>query len=163
MPTVAILQPNRRLGGGTVPGPDDDVLLGLARTVVGISTAAADRLGRISVVQLRALTVLHDLGTATLGDLARGMAVTVSTASRLVDRLVAAGFVVREPSPGSRRALALRMAPAGQEILDRYDRHRLELLQEVLSRLPAAERAAVLAAFGTFAGVARGGLVGVAP
>jgi DNA-binding MarR family transcriptional regulator len=138
-----------------VPTADSEALLGLARTVVGVCTSAADRLGRISVVQLRALTVLHDLGTATLGELARGMAVTVSTASRLVDRLVAAGLVVREPSPGSRRALALRIAPTGQDLLERYDGHRLEALRAVLARLPAAERAAVVAAFATFTRAAR--------
>jgi DNA-binding MarR family transcriptional regulator len=89
---------------------DDEVLLALARTIMGISTGAADRLGGISVVQLRALTVLRGLGTASLGELAEVMGVTVSTTSRLVDRLVAAGLVRREPSPANRRQLALRVA-----------------------------------------------------
>jgi DNA-binding MarR family transcriptional regulator len=124
---------------------DDAVLLGLTRALVGVSTAAADRLGGISVVQLRALTVLRDLGTATLGELAQGMAVTVSTASRLVDRLVAAGLVVREPSPRSRRALALRTSPAGSAVLDRYDEERLVVLRRVVRDVPDPD--AVVAAF----------------
>ncbi|GAA3177108.1 MarR family transcriptional regulator [Blastococcus jejuensis] len=134
---------------------DDEVLLGLTRTVMGVSTAAADRLGGISVVQLRALTVLRALGTATLGELAQGMAVTLSTTSRLVDRLVAAGLVVREPAPGNRRALALRVAPDGQQALDRYDGDRLEALRETLDRLPEAARAGVLSAFAAFTDAAR--------
>jgi DNA-binding MarR family transcriptional regulator len=133
---------------------DDEVLLAVARTVMGVSTAAADRLGGISVVQLRALTVLRALGTATLGELAQGMAVTVSTTSRLVDRLVAAGLVVREPSPNNRRALALRVAPDGQEALDRYDGDRLAALRSTLDRLPEAARQSVLSAFETFADAA---------
>ena len=81
----------------------DQTLLLLARAVMGISTRAADRLGELSVVQLRAMTVLRELGTANLGRLAEGLDVTVSTTSRLVDRLVAAGLVERRPSPRTRR------------------------------------------------------------
>lgn len=134
---------------------DDEVLLALTRAVMGISTAAADRLGGISVVQLRALTVLRALGTATLGELAEGMGVTLSTTSRLVDRLVAAGLAVREPAPGNRRALALRVAADGREALDRYDRDRLEAMRATLERIPEATRAAVLSAFEAFAEAAR--------
>jgi DNA-binding MarR family transcriptional regulator len=119
---------------------------------MGISTAAADRLGEVSVVQLRALTVLRHLGTATLGELAEGMNVTVSTASRLVDRLVSAGLVRREMSPRSRRELALRVAPDGDDVLDRYDEHRLDALRAALGRLPSDDRAAALAAFAAFSG-----------
>jgi DNA-binding MarR family transcriptional regulator len=133
---------------------EDAVLLDLARAVVGVSTAAADRLGGISVVQLRALTVLRDLGTATLGELARGMAVTVSTTSRLVDRLVARGLVLRVPSPHSRRALALRMSPTGQELLGRYD-DRLLAFRAALERVPGEDRVAVLSAFAAFTDAVR--------
>src|SRR4051794_41669180 len=77
----------------------DQTLLLLARAVMGISTRAADRLGELSVVQLRALTVLRELGTANLGRLAEALDVTVSTTSRLVDRLGAAGLAERRPPP----------------------------------------------------------------
>ena len=132
--------------------PDDETLLALARTVMGISTAAADRLGEVSVVQLRALTVLRHLGTATLGELAAGMGVTVSTTSRLVDRLVTAGLVRREPSPRSRRELALQVAEEGAAVLDRYDEGRLEGLRAALARLPDGHRQAAVAAFAAFSG-----------
>jgi DNA-binding MarR family transcriptional regulator len=133
--------------------PEDDVLLELARAVVGVSAAAADRLGGVSVVQLRALTVLGRLGTATLGDLARGMGVTVSTTSRLVDRLVAAGLVVRETAPHSRRALALRVAPAGRALLDRYDDDRLAAFRAAMQRVPDPD--AVRTAFAAFTAAMR--------
>jgi DNA-binding MarR family transcriptional regulator len=133
--------------------PEDTVLLELARAVVGVSAAAADRLGGVSVVQLRALTVLRRLGTATLGELARGMGVTVSTASRLVDRLVAAGFVVREPAAHSRRALALRTSASGSALLDRYDDDRLVAFRAALQDV--GDRAAVVAAFAAFGAAMR--------
>jgi DNA-binding MarR family transcriptional regulator len=119
---------------------EDEVLLALARTVVGVATGAADRMGRLSVVQLRALTVLRGLDAATLGQLATGMGVTVSTASRLVDRLVTAGLVDRRPSPRSRRELALTVTPHGQETLDRYDDLRLDGMRRLLQRLPGDRR-----------------------
>jgi len=133
--------------------PEDDVLLRLARTVVGISARAADRLGRLSVVQLRALTVLRELGVGNLGHLASGMGVTVSTASRLVDRLVAAGLVDRQPSPRSRRELALAVTGPGAELLERYDELRLVELRALLDRLPPDRRPDVLAALAAFADV----------
>jgi DNA-binding MarR family transcriptional regulator len=133
--------------------PEDEVLLELARTVVGVSAAAADRLGGVSLVQLRALTVLRRLGTATLGDLAGGMGVTVSTTSRLVDRLVAAGLVLREPAPHSRRELALQMTASGRALLERYDEDRLAALRAALHGV--ADQDAVLVAFAAFSAAMR--------
>jgi DNA-binding MarR family transcriptional regulator len=132
----------------------DQTLLLLARAVMGISTRAADRLGELSVVQLRALTVLHELGTANLGQLAEGLDVTVSTTSRLVDRLVSAGLVERRPSPRTRREIELRVSPSGNETLERYDALRLEGLRTGLDRLPATRRDDVLAALLEFGAAA---------
>jgi DNA-binding MarR family transcriptional regulator len=132
----------------------DQTLLLLARAVMGISTRAADRLGELSVVQLRALTVLRELGAANLGQLADGLDVTVSTTSRLVDRLVAAGLVERRPSPRTRREIELRVSPAGTETLDRYDDLRLEGLRTGLERLPADRREDVLASLLDFGAAA---------
>jgi DNA-binding MarR family transcriptional regulator len=132
----------------------DQALLLVARAVMGISTRAADRLGGLSVVQLRALTVLRELGTANLGQLAEGLDVTVSTTSRLVDRLVAARLVERRPSPRTRREIELRVSPSGTETLDRYDELRLEGLRTGLDRLPEARRDDVLAALLDFGAAA---------
>ena len=132
----------------------DQTLLLLARAVMGISTRAADRLGELSVVQLRALTVLHELGTANLGQLAEGLDVTVSTTSRLVDQLVAAGLVERRPSPRTRREIELRVSRSGTETLDRYDDLRLEGLRTGLDRLPEDLRDEVLAALLDFGAAA---------
>lgn len=131
---------------------EDDVLLRLARTVVGISTRAADRMGRLSVVQLRALTVLSGLGTANLGQVAGGMGVTVSTASRLVDRLLAAGLVDRQPSPRSRREVAVVVTPLGRELLGRYDELRLVELRGLMDAVPPARRPDVVAALAELTG-----------
>src|SRR3712207_7255378 len=49
-----------------------------------------------------------------------------STASRLVDRLVAAGFVVRQPSEVTRREITITLTATGREVLRRYDDLRLD-------------------------------------
>jgi len=132
---------------------DDEVLLALARRVVGISTRAADQLGAVSVVQLRGLTVLRERGTTNLGRLAEEMGVALSTASRLVDRLVRAGLVHRRPSPRTRREIELEVSSEGLATLDRYDDLRLAGLQACLDQV--GDRAEVLAALEEFAGSSR--------
>jgi len=127
---------------------DDDVLVQAARTFVGLSVRAADQLGSVSLVQLRALTVVDDLGRANLMQLSEGMGVTVSTASRLVDRLVAAGLVDRRPSEVSRREISLSLTAEGRDLLQRYDALRLQTLHERLDRLPRRRRAALIEALG---------------
>jgi len=97
-------------------------------------------------VQLRALTVLQANAGANLNGLAAAMGVTVSTASRLVDRLVTAGLVDRRPSPQTRRELRLTLTPAGRGRLQRYDRLRLAEARACLEAVPPAERGGVVRA-----------------
>ena len=133
----------------------DDALLGMARALVGIATRAADQLGEVSIVQLRALTILRELVVANLAQLADGMGVTVSTTSRLVDRLVAAGLVDRRRALHSRREIALRLTELGKATLDRYDQLRLDGMHGLVDQLSPAEREQVLEAFAVVAAVAQ--------
>src|SRR3954462_7119058 len=82
--------------------PVDEVLLTALRWAMAISVRAADELGDLSPVQLRALTVLQESPGTNLNDLAAAMGVTVSTSSRLVDRLGAAGLGQPKPPPPAR-------------------------------------------------------------
>ena len=129
---------------------DDEVLLGLARTVVGISTRAAGRLGGVSVTQLRALTVIAAAGAGRTGLLAAEFGDSASSASRLADRLVLAGLVRRETALTDRREVLLRLTPDGAAVLDRYDELRLVELRALLDAAP--DRAAVLDAVGHLVG-----------
>jgi DNA-binding MarR family transcriptional regulator len=124
----------------------DEALLAAARLFTGISVRAADEAGELSPVQLRALTVLAGAAGTNLAALAEAMGVAVSTASRLVDRLVAAGWVDRRTSDANRREISLSLTAGGMGVLVRYDDLRLTALRTRLDRLPAARRAAVVAA-----------------
>jgi DNA-binding MarR family transcriptional regulator len=128
------------------PTSTDDVLLDAVRLAMSVSIRAADEVGDVSAVQLRALTVLRSASGANLGRLAQEMGVTVSTASRLVDRLVVAGLADRRTSPESRREISLALSPEGERTLDRYDQLRLDGVRACLHRVPAGERDDVVAA-----------------
>src|SRR3954454_2488139 len=131
---------------GTNRTPDDEALLEAVRLLTGIAVRAADEAGELSPVQLRALTVLHAAEGADLASLAEAMGVAVSTSSRLVDRLVAAGWVDRRPSHANRREISLSLTGEGTAALGRYDDLRLTGVRARLDRLPAGCRAEVIAA-----------------
>lgn len=114
----------------------DGVVLSALRLAMGISIQAADEIGTLSTVQLRAATVLSERPGANLGELAQGMSVSLSVTSRLVDRLVAAGLAERRPSPTSGREISLWLTPAGEQTLRRYDELRLAKVHERLRELP---------------------------
>lgn len=132
----------------------DEVLLEMLRMAVSVSVRAADEIGDLSPVQLRALTVLSQQEGANLVQLADGMGVTVSTASRLVDRLVAAGLADRRPSPFTRREISLSLSPDGRSLLERYDAIRLEELRARLELLDDAQREDVLRGLSVLVGSA---------
>ena len=110
------------------------------------SVRASEDVGGVSPVQLRALTSLRQKGELNLAQLAEDIGITVSTGSRLVGRLVSAGWVSRAPSASNRRELSLTLTDPGTQLLRRYDRRRVVLLKECLERVPADRRAAVLEA-----------------
>ena len=52
-----------------------------------------------------------------VGDLARGLRITVGGTSKLVDRIERAGLIAREPDPDDRRASRVAMTTAGKRKL----------------------------------------------
>ena len=127
---------------------EDDVLLSTLRLAMGISVRAADEVGSgVSPTQLRALTLLSAAPGSNLGRLAEAMGVALSTASRLVERLVSAGLVDRRTSDLNRREVSLRLTEHGARTLSRYDAIRLAGMRRVLEQLPDGDRDAVLAGF----------------
>lgn len=126
--------------------PSDRVLLTALRTAMGVSIEAADVIGSVSAVQLRAVTLLHQHPGSNLGELSRGMGVSVSVTSRLVDRLVAAGLVDKRASATSGREISLWLTEQGTATLERYDDLRLSRIRSLLQELPPERADAVLAA-----------------
>lgn len=58
-------------------------------------------------------------GGLPMGALADGLLTRSADATRLIDRLVAAGHVVRDPSPGDRRVVLVSPTEQGLQLFDR--------------------------------------------
>ncbi|MEV4220730.1 MarR family transcriptional regulator [Nonomuraea sp. NPDC049725] len=83
-----------------------------AIAVVRLNKAVADRLG-VAESDVQCLHVLDRLGPATPGALAKQVGLTTGSASRMIDRLVAAGCVRRVADPGDRRRVLIEPTPDG--------------------------------------------------
>lgn len=88
---------------------------------------------------------------ATVGAVAEFADVTHSTASRLVDRAVTAGLVVRSTSPSDARRAVLALSPAGRALRARAVAFRLAWLRSTLADWPAADTEAFADLLGRFA------------
>lgn len=73
----------------------------------------------LSVTQFYAIAALAANGPLTLNDLAAELYLEKSSASRVVDGLVAKGYVDRRTHPDDRRAVLIAATPGGSRIHER--------------------------------------------
>ncbi|NEB74673.1 MarR family transcriptional regulator [Streptomyces sp. SID14478] len=95
---------------------------------------------QLSALQLRALHTTRTRPGINLSALAGTIGTMPSAASRLCDRLEAAGLIRREPSPANRRTIGLTLTRRGHNALDAVTARRERLLNEVLDRMPTSLR-----------------------
>lgn len=74
-----------------------------------------------------------------VGDVADLLMVDRSTASRLLDRAVCAGYVTREPAPHDRRRSQLRLTAEGARLLEGANTARRQLLSAATADWEPAE------------------------
>jgi DNA-binding MarR family transcriptional regulator len=94
---------------------------------------------------LGALWRLSSADGASPGELAAAEKVSPPSMNRTVNSLEEAGYVRREPSPDDARRVLVRLTPEGRDLLAETARLRAEWFSAQLSRLPAHERAQLLA------------------
>jgi DNA-binding MarR family transcriptional regulator len=105
-----------------------------------ILRAARSRLPTdLTLPQLDVLAQLHrNPDGLTPSVLTKALLVTAGNVTVVVDRLGARGFVERLPVPGDRRAVRLRLTPAGRaRVEEALPRHRRDL-RALLARLPSS-------------------------
>jgi DNA-binding MarR family transcriptional regulator len=138
--------------------PDKGVVAavdGAAGSLLSVWMSAQERAAaQLSSSQLRALMVVEESDGVNLRGLAAAMGILLSSASRLCDRLVAAGVLEREPGRVDRREIALHLTPAGRLLLDELRADRRGRLDDVLSRMSPAGRQALLRGLQEFEAVA---------
>jgi DNA-binding MarR family transcriptional regulator len=79
------------------------------------------------------------------GALLRATLVTSGTMTNRIDRLAAAGLVVRRPDPEDKRGVLVRLTDAGRERVDAAFADLLRRERDLLSALPNPERQALAA------------------
>jgi DNA-binding MarR family transcriptional regulator len=127
------------------PAPEGlDELLAVSRGLLGVvARSLAPALEDVTVPQFRLIVLVSTLGPTRSIDLADRLAVTGSTLTRNVDRLVAGGWVERQPSAHSRREVLVVATDQGRELVQRVTARRQDELRTVLERVPESERATV--------------------
>lgn len=98
--------------------------------------------------QLGYYSLLYDIGLVlsesrrplSMSELSRALAVSVSTATRIVDWQVRHGYVERRSDPKDRRRVLVALTPHGQALYDRVEKFLAGLLARGLRRFSRVER-----------------------
>jgi MarR family transcriptional regulator, organic hydroperoxide resistance regulator len=80
------------------------------------------------------------------GEIARRLGLTTPTVTRAATRMEAAGLLRREPHPGDRRLVRLRLTDRGRELEKDIEEQTAQVTERALATLGAGERAALVRA-----------------
>jgi DNA-binding MarR family transcriptional regulator len=129
-----------------------DAVLASSRALVAVSARSIAGVKGVTLPQYRMLVVLNG-APSNLSQLARALDVAPSTAMRMVDRLEAAGLVVRAPAD-NRRETRLELTPAGKKAVRTVTTRRRRDLRAVLERVPAEQHDQLAEAMAAFSAAA---------
>lgn len=93
--------------------------------------------------QLRVLVLVATRPNVTTTQIADALDVHLSSASRLCERLVAAGLVERRTSASDRRNLLLSLTPKGSTLVETIMEHRRRAFTSILANMSASDRIAL--------------------
>ena len=86
---------------------------------------------------------VEERGHEALGELAEAEHVPSSAATRIADKLEAAGYAIRKPNPRDRRGVNLAITPAGRRMVDERRKQGSAWLAGRLTRLDDGQRRAL--------------------
>ncbi|WP_042430655.1 MarR family winged helix-turn-helix transcriptional regulator [Streptacidiphilus anmyonensis] len=127
-------------------------VLTASRVLVAISARSLGSTAEtLTLPQFRMLVLLHSRGGMNLSRLAEQLAVNPSTAMRMIDRLIAAGMVVRETNAQDRREVSIALTDKGADtVVEATERRRADIA-EIIDRMPAEHRVGLVQALRAFA------------
>ncbi|MFG3711169.1 MarR family winged helix-turn-helix transcriptional regulator [Micromonospora sp. NPDC049460] len=128
----------------------------VADALLTVWEAARERTtSRVSGAQLRAIMLVEQHDGINLRRLATGLDMLLSSASRLCDRLVAAGMMEREPGRLDRREISLHLTPEAHRLLAELRDDRRQQLAAILGDMTPEGRQALLRGMREFDEAAR--------
>lgn len=136
-----------------VAGDEVDPLVEAVLTASRVLVAVAARSlagveEEVTLAQYRTLVVLASRGPQNSVSLAAVLGVTPPTATRMCDRLIRKGLILRRPGREDRREVRLALTEAGRRLVDEVTRQRRAELAPVLAAVPARERQDLVRALG---------------
>jgi DNA-binding MarR family transcriptional regulator len=132
--------------------PVVDALLRASRALVAITSRSLSAVNSdVTLAQFRSLVVLATAGPQTVSALADRLAVHASTMTRMCNRLVARGLVVRAPSAIDRREVVIALTSMGTSVVENVMAARRKELDAVMRRMGDDDRLAVVVALDKFA------------
>lgn len=128
-----------------------DALLTASRLLVAISARSIAHVDEtITIPQFRTLVILSNRGPMNLATLAGLLAVQPSATGRMVDRLVGAGLIDRQPNPTSRRELVAALTKRGRAVVRQVTAHRRDEIARIVEAMPAQQRHGLVRALAAF-------------
>jgi DNA-binding MarR family transcriptional regulator len=94
----------------------------------------------LSMPQFSILMQLHYKGACGMSAISERFDVSAAAASQLVDKLVQAGYIERTEDPSDRRAKLLKLSTNGAKLVDDGIQERYRWMDELTSKLSAAEQ-----------------------
>ncbi|MEC3919071.1 MarR family winged helix-turn-helix transcriptional regulator [Nocardia sp. CDC160] len=126
---------------------DDDLADLFFRATKRLRRTQSARLAPLGLTpaQARALRIIgradeHADAPLRMSVLAEHLGIVPRSATTVVDALVTAGLVAREPDPTNRRAMLVTPTDAGRHVLTQMSQARREAAQEMFAALTPAQR-----------------------
>ncbi|MGH9046504.1 MAG: MarR family winged helix-turn-helix transcriptional regulator [Acidimicrobiales bacterium] len=128
------------------PSPDAviDAFVTASRVLVAMAARSlADAGEEVTLTQYRSLVILASRGPQGVASLAEAVAVTPPTASRLVDRLLRKGLVIRRTDRHDRRQVRIALTEAGRHLVDVVTEYRRREITALLGAIPVNDQRAM--------------------
>lgn len=122
-----------------------DAVLNASRALVAVAARSlGDVAEEVTLTQYRTLVVLASRGPQSLANLAEAVDVTPPTATRMCDRLVRKGLILRRHERGDRRLVRLSLAEKGRTLVDAVTERRRAEINDLLAAIPRQQQTALV-------------------
>lgn len=95
---------------------------------------------QISISHIAILDLLTEKGPLRMGDLAAALNLTMGAVTGIVDKMIAFKLVKRERDEKDRRVVRVFLLSKGNDIVDRLDKQKSEMVNDIFSVFTAAEK-----------------------
>jgi DNA-binding MarR family transcriptional regulator len=121
---------------------------------IGDMTMGDSPATKLTFNQYQALTMIREMNECSVNELAEKLRLAQSTTSQLVDRLVKAGFAIRETASDDRRRIVVTLSKSGALMMERRRQSILDAYEQILLSLDEADQLTLEDAFDKFYQVA---------